>query len=210
LTENKDVLMLKLYFAPNTRAVRVAWLLEELGLDYDVVSFALGDKEMREAPFLKVHPNGRMPVLVDGDVSIFESGAIVEYLLARHAQGRMRPATDSTDFPAYLQWLHYCEGMMMPPVNTIMVETVILPPDRRNEVNVKRALKLLGQMLGTVETHMEGRDFLAGDFSGADIMLGHSVTAISQFGDHLDAFPNLRAYSDRLTTRPAFQKAHTL
>ena len=139
--------MLKLYFAPKTRAVRIAWLLEELGLDYELIRFTLGDKEMRQEPFLKVHPNGRVPVLVDGDVTIFESGAIVEYILARHAGGRMRPDVDSDDFPTYLQWLHYSEGMMMPPINTIIVETVILPPERRNEVNVKRAQKLLGQMI---------------------------------------------------------------
>jgi glutathione S-transferase len=202
--------MLKLYFAPNTRAVRIAWLLEELGLDYELIRFTLGDKEMRQEPFLKVHPNGRVPVLVDGDVTIFESGAIVEYILARHAGGRMRPDVGSDDFPTYLQWLHYSEGMMMPPINTIIVETVILPPERRNEVNVKRAQKLLGQMLTSVETHMQGRKFLAGDFSGADIMLGHNITGISRFGDYLDNLPNLSAYADRLISRPAFQKAHAL
>jgi glutathione S-transferase len=202
--------MLKLYFAPNTRAVRIAWLLEELGLDYELIRFSLGDKEMREAPFLKVHPNGRVPVLQDGDITIFESGAIVEYILARHAKGRMRPPEDSSDFPAYLQWLHYSEGMMMPPINTIIVETVILPPERRNEVNVKRAQKLLGQMLASVETHMNGREYLAGDFSGADIMLGDTVAGIKRFGPYLDDLPNLAAYADRLLARPALQKARAL
>lgn len=198
--------MLKLYFAPKTRAVRIAWLLEELGLDYELIPFALGQKEMREAPFLKIHPNGRVPVLVDDDVTLFESGAIVEYLLTRHGNGRMRPEIGSTHYPMYLQWLHYCEGMFMPPINSIVVETIILPPERRNEVNVKRAQKLLGQMLNTVEVHMDGREFLAGAFSGADIMLGHDIAGIDRFGGYLDDLPNLRAYADHLNSREALQK----
>lgn len=202
--------MLKLYFAPNTRAVRIAWLLEELNLDYELIAFTLGQKEMREASFLKVHPNGRVPVLEDGDVTIFESGAIVEYILARHGNGRMRPDVASAEFPAYLQWLHYAEGMLMPPINTIVVETVILPPERSNEVNVKRARKLLGQMLATIEVHMEGRDYLAGEFSGADIMVGDNIAGISRFGDYLDDLPNLKAYGERLLARPALQKARNL
>lgn len=202
--------MLTLYFAPKTRAVRIAWLLEELGLEYKLVPFTLGQKKMREAPFLKIHPNGRVPVLVDDDVTLFESGAIVEYILTRHGNGRMRPAVSSPDYPMYLQWLHYCEGMLMPPVNTIVVETVILPAERRNEVNIKRAQKLLGQMLQTVEKHMEGREFLAGEFSGADIMLGHDIAGIARFGDYLNDLPHLKAYADRLNTRSALQHARTL
>ena len=202
--------MLTLYFAPQTRAVRVAWLLEELRLEYELIPFALGQKEMREAAFLKVHPNGRVPVLVDEDVTLFESGAIVEYILTRHGDGQMRPDVSSPDYPMYLQWLHYCEGMLMPPINTIVVETVILPAERSNAVNVKRARKLLGQMLQTVETHMQGREFLAGDFSGADIMLGHDIAGVARFGDYLDELPNLQAYAGRLNARTALQKARAL
>lgn len=202
--------MLTLYFAPKTRAVRIAWLLEELGLPYELVQFELGQKEMREESFLNIHPNGRVPVLVDGDVTLFESGAIVEYILARHTDGMMRPEPSSPNFPAYLQWLHYSEGMLMPPINSLVVETVILPPERRNEVNVRRAQKLLGQMLYAIEVHMSGRKFLAGDFSGADIMLGHDIAGIARFGDYLDNLPNLSAYAERLNTRPALQKARSL
>lgn len=203
---------MKLYYAQNSRAVRIAWLLEELGLDYEVEKFALGDPRMRSPEFRKdVHPMGRVPMLEDGDTKIIESGAIVEYVLARHGDGRMKPAVDSPDFPTYLQWLHYCEGMIMPPINTIVVETILLPPDRRNEGNAKRAIKLLGQMLSAVNAHMEGREFIAGDFSGADIMTGHSVIVSrnmlkSDFSD----LPNLNAYADRLLERPALQKAMKL
>ena len=135
---------MKVYYAPNTRAVRIVWLLEELGLDYEIERFRLGDKSMREPGYLAVHPMGRVPALEDGDVTMFESGAIVEYILARHGGGRLIPETASADFPEYLQWLHYSEGMIMPPVNTIVVETMLLPPERRNQGNADRAVKLLG------------------------------------------------------------------
>lgn len=202
---------MKLFYAQNSRAVRVAWLLEELGLEYEIEKFTLGDRAMRDPDYLKVHPMGRVPALDDGGVTIFESGAIVQYILARYGTGRLVPEVASPDFPTYLQWFHYCEGMIMPPINTLVVETMLLPPERRTELNVKRAAKLLGQMLTVVEAHLQGRDFLAGDFSAADIMTGHSVVVsramtLADFTDR----PNLAAYADRLLLRPALQKAMSL
>lgn len=198
---------MKVYYAPNTRAVRIVWLLEELGLDYELERFKLGDKSMREPGYLAVHPMGRVPALEDGDVRMIESGAIVEYVLARHGGGRMAPDTGSADFPEYLQWLHYAEGMIMPPVNTIVVETILLPPERRNQGNADRAVKLLGRMLSAVEMRLEGREFLAGDFSGADIMTGHACIVAARLGADISDKPNVAAYIERLQARPALQKA---
>lgn len=202
---------MKLYFAPNTRSVRIAWLLEELGLEYELERFQLGDRAMREPEYLAVHPLGRVPALEDGDVMLFESGAIVQYLLARYGEGRFNPAPDSPAFPAYLQWLHYAEGMIMPPINIIVVETILLPPERRNETNVKRAQKLLNQMLTAVDAQLADLDYLAGEFSGADIMTGHAshVSQAMLKMDYSDK-PNLAAYVERLRARPAFQKALSL
>ncbi|WP_299626297.1 glutathione S-transferase family protein [uncultured Tateyamaria sp.] len=199
--------MLKLYFAPRSRALRVAWLLEELELDYDLVRYDLGDPAMRTPEFRAIHPMGRVPVLEDGDVRIMESGAILEYLLARHGKGRFRPAPDSIHFPTYLQWLHYAEGMIMPPINSYMVETFFLPPERQSEVHAKRAKKLLGQMLVAVDAALDGRDYLAGDFSGADIMTGSAVISAQGIGVDMEALSRLGAYVDRLRARKAYQKA---
>ena len=98
---------MKIYHAPNTRSVRIVWLCEELGLDYELEMFKLGDPSMRDPEYLKINPMARVPSLADGDVTIFESGAIVEYILTKHGGGRMRPNSDSADFPVYLQWLHF-------------------------------------------------------------------------------------------------------
>jgi len=197
----------KIYFAPNTRAVRIIWLFEELGLPYELERFKLGDRAMRAPEYLRVHPMGRVPALQDGDVTIFESGAIVQYVLARYGGGRLVPSETSTDFPAYLQWLHYAEGMIMPPVNTIVVETILLPPERRNEANVARATKLLSQMLQAIEQHLTGREFLAGSFSGADIMTGHACTVAARLKADISDKPNVAAYIQRINARPALQRA---
>lgn len=198
---------MKIHFAPNTRAVRIVWLFEELGLPYELERYKLGDPAMRSADYRKVHPMGRVPALQDGDVTIFESGAIVEYVLARYGDGRLMPKVSSPDFPAYLQWLHYAEGMIMPPVNTIVVETILLPPERRNQGNVDRATKLLGQMLSAVDQHLAGRDYLAGEFSGADIMTGHACTVAARLKADISDKPHVAAYIARINARPALQRA---
>ena len=198
---------MKIHFAPNTRAVRIVWLFEELGLPYELERYKLGDPAMRSAEYRKVHPMGRVPALQDGDVTIFESGAIVEYVLARYGNGRLMPKVASPDFPAYLQWLHYAEGMIMPPVNTIVVETILLPPERRNQGNVDRATKLLGQMLSAVDQHLAGREYLAGEFSGADIMTGHACTVAARLKADISDKSNVAAYIARINARPALQRA---
>lgn len=198
---------MKIYHAPNTRSVRIVWLLEELGLPYELERFKLGDPAMRAPDYARVHPMGRVPALQDGDTTIFESGAIVQYVLARHGQGRLVPETGSPDFPQYLQWLHYAEGMIMPPVNSIVVETILLPPERRNQVNVDRATKLLSRMLSAVDAHLAGREFLAGAFSGADIMTGHACTVARRLGADVSDKPHVAAYIERLNARPALQRA---
>jgi len=198
---------MKIYFASNSRAVRAVWLFEELGLPYDLERFKLGERRMRETDYLKVHPMGRVPALEDGDVTIFESGAIVEYVLEKYGEGRLKPDTTSPEFSGYLQWLHYAEGMIMPPVNTIVVETRFLPEDKRNPVNVERATKLLSRMLSAVDEHMGGREYLAGEFSGADVMTGHACIVSTRLGADVSDKPNVSAYVERLLARPACKKA---
>ena len=198
---------MKIYYAPNTRAVRIVWLFEELGLPYELERFKLGDPGMRAPEYLKVNPMGRVPTLLDGDLTMSESGAIVQYVLARYGNGRLVPALTSQDFGPYLQWLHYAEGMLMPPVNTIVVETKLLPPERRNQGNADRALKLLTRMLVPVNAHLEGREFVAGEFSGADIMTGHACTVAANLGADVSDKPHLAAYIARINARPALKRA---
>ena len=199
--------MLKLHFAPNSRAGRIVWLLEELELPYELNRMDFSPKDLKSDEHRARHPLGRVPVLEDGDVSIYESGAIVEYVLERHKNGGLKPAVDAPEYPAYLQWFHYCEGMVMPPVNTIVVQTVLLPPERRDETALAQAQRLLTKSLEPVDAALAGKEYLIGDFSAADIMLGHACFMSNRLGCVPEEMTNLKAYVERIAARPAFQKA---
>ena len=198
---------MKLHFAPNSRAGRIVWLLEELGLEYEINKMAFHPKDLKSDEHRQRHPLGRVPVLEDGEVSLYESGAIVEYIMARYGDGGLKPAVDSPRFPEYLQWFHYCEGMVMPPINTIMVHSVLLPPERRNEETLGQAQRLLVRAVAPVESALEGREYLIGDFSAADVMLGHSLFMANRLGQVSEEMPNIRGYVTRIEERPAFQIA---
>ena len=197
---------MKVYFAPGSRAVRTVWLLEEIGKPYDLVRFTLGQKEMRGPEYAKVNPNGRVPTLVDGDTTITESTAIAQYLGAMYAP-ELTPGPATGNFATYLQWLNYAEGMIMPPINNYVVETILLPPERRNEEIAARSLKLLNRTLGAVEGHMEGQSFLAGNFTVADTITGHAIIMSRRLGADFSDCPNLNAYANRLEERDAFKAA---
>ena len=197
---------MKVYFAPQSRAVRTVWLLEEIGKTYELERFTLGQKEMRGPDYLKVNPNGRVPTIEDGDVRLSESTAIAQYIGAKYAP-ELTPRPSDANFAEYLQWLHYAEGMIMPPINNFVVETILLPPDRRSEEHAMRAKKLLGRTLAAVDHHMAGRDYIAGDFTIADTITGHAVIMSRRMGGDVSGMDNLNAYADRLEAREAFQRA---
>ena len=200
--------MLTLHFAPNSRASRSLWLLEELGLTYQLNRMDFSPKDLKSDEHRARHPLGRIPVLEDDDISIYESGAIAEYILERHKNGGLKPAPEDPRFPEYLQWFHYCEGMVMPPINTIIVHTLLLPPDRQDETVRGQAERLLAKSWLPVEAAMVGKDYLIGDFSAADTMLCHACIMSQRLGIITEeAFPLLSAYAARLLTRPACAKA---
>ena len=134
-------------------------------------------------------------------IAVFLHPQHAEYDQIRNA------AVEAEEYPAYLQWFHYCEGMVMPPVNTIVVQTVLLPPDRRDETALAQAQKLLTRALAPVNEDLAGKDYLIGDFSGADIMLGHACFMSNRLGCVTDEMTNLKSYVERVAARPAFQKA---
>src|SRR5512134_3426394 len=116
--------MIKLYHAPRTRSVRVLWLLEELG-----IPFGLETQEYRPpaTPFSQKTPFGKFPSLEDGDTVMFESGAIVEYLLERYGDGRLGPRAGEPGRGEFLQWVHFAEATLMPPLIEILRHTVLKP-----------------------------------------------------------------------------------
>ena len=218
-TSPKDILfhqqeltgnMLKVHFAPNSRAGRIVWLLEELGLPYELNKMAFHPKDLKSDEHRARHPLGRVPVLEDGDITVWESGAIVEYILERHNNGGLKPAVNNETWPLYQQWFHYCEGMVMPPINTIVVHTMLLPEDRRDTVVLGQAQRLLTRALAPVDEVLDGKDYLIGDFSGADIMLGHACFMSNRLGCVPNEMQNLKDYVERIAARPHFQTAITM
>ncbi len=199
--------MLTLHHAPGSRADRILWLLEEMGLEYELNSMAFHPKDLKTDEHKARHPLGRVPVLDDGETRLFESGAIAEYLLSRYGDGTLRPDEASPLFPQYLQWFHYAEGTMMPPINTIVTHTILLPPERRNQEMLDMAQRLAGKVLVPIEAQVADKDYLIGDFSGADIMLGHAMVVCGRLKLVTDNHPNLKAYIERIKGRPAFIKA---
>lgn len=201
--------MIKLYFAPRTRSVRVAWLLEELDLPYELehVEFL----PTAENFYIQNTPTGKLPTILDGDIVMCESGAIVEYILERYGEGRLAPAIGSPDRAAYLQWLHFAESTAFPPLGIVVWLTRYREesdaPARLVEDAKSRAasgLEFLEQGLGD-ESYVVGDDFTA-----ADIMLGFTLVAAQVLGILDDRFPRINAYLGRLLARPALQKAASL
>ena len=199
--------MLRLHHAPTSRAGRIVWLLEELEIKYELNSMKFHPSDLKSDEHRKRHPLGRVPVLEDGDIILYESGAIVEYILERHAPGKLKPEVHTDLYPQYLQWFHYCEGMIMPPINTIVVQTIILSKERQNAESLSQAQKLLGKALVPVNKNLENKEYLIGNFSGADIMLGHSLYMSNKLGCVNDDMTNIKTYIDRLEARPCFNKA---
>ena len=199
--------MLKLHFSSNSRAQRILWLLKELKLPFELNNIKFHPSELKSEEHRKRHPLGRVPVLEDNNIIIYESGAIVEYLIERHSDGKFKPKSNEELFPKYLQWLHYCEGMIMPPMNTIVVHTLILPEERRDEEVLRQATKLIKKALVPVNDILKKDQYLIGPLSGVDFMLGHALFMSHKLGCVDVELKNIHAYIDLLNSREAFRLA---
>jgi glutathione S-transferase len=201
--------MLKVWYAPRTRAVRVVWLLEELGLPYTLerVEFAPTSSEF----FIQKTPLGKLPVLEDGEVVMCESGAIVEYVLERYANGRLAPPVGSPLRASFLQWLHFAESTLFPPLGIVVWLTRYRGDSQQYETLIADSRARAASGLEFLERQLGAKAWLLGDaFSAADVMMGFTLVAAQMLGV-LDArFPALSAYAARLQARPALQRTLAL
>jgi glutathione S-transferase len=200
--------LITIYHAPASRSARVRWLLEELGVEYRLETLSFGDGSMQTPAYLAKNPLGKVPTVEDGVVVIYESGAIVEYLLERYGHGRLAPAPGSPERPAFLQWLHWSEATFLRPLGEIVQHSFLRPEAERIPAVVADARKQLGRLLDVVEKELAGRDhLLPSGFSAADIMQGYGLQLAKLIGQLPADRPRVAAYLDRLAARPAFQKA---
>ncbi|WP_176057647.1 glutathione S-transferase family protein [Paraburkholderia sp. BCC1876] len=197
--------MIEVHHLNESRSRRITWLLEELGLDYKLVQYQRNpDTRLAPPELMAIHPLGKAPVIRDGDAVIFESGAIVDYLIRRYGNGRLGPAYGTPEYDRYSQFLHYAEGSAMLPlmlkVYTARLGDGAAPLQPRISSELQNHLGFLNQELA-------GRDYLLGsELSGADIQLSYVAQTALRFCGR-DAFPNLTAYVDRFESRPAYQRA---
>ena len=200
--------MLKVYHAPRTRSIRILWLLEELGLPYQIEKVAFTPKPM---PFGQDVPFGKVPALSDGDMTMFESGAMVEYILERYGNGRLAPPVGHADRPAYLQWLHFAESTAFAPVSVVVWMKLYRQDAEQNAAIIADAQVRAAVSLEFLEKHKGDSEYLLpSGFSAADIMMGFTLNAARAFGIIDERFAKLDAYSKRLAARPALVKASAL
>jgi glutathione S-transferase len=204
----------------NSRSQRVLWLLEELGLDYDIKRYQRDPKTMLAPPALRqVHPLGKSPVLADGDVTLAESGAIIEYLVERHGNGRLRPPLGTPGRVRYTYWLHFAEGSAMPPlVMKLVFDRIekgpmpffVRPIARGIAARVKKGFiePNIARQLDYMEAELERQSWFAGDeFSAADVQMSFPLEAAAARGG-LDARrPRLMDWLARIHAREPYRRA---
>jgi glutathione S-transferase len=212
--------MITVHHLNNSRSQRVLWLLEELGLEYDIKRYQRDPKTMlAPAELRQVHPLGKSPVITDGALTIAESGAIIEYLVERHGNGRLVPAAGTPEKLRYRYWLHYAEGSIQPMLLMKLIfdriEKAPMPffarPIARAisgktkssfiEPNIKRHLDYMEAELGKTPW------FAGAEFTAADVQMSFPLEAAVVRGGLDSRWPNLLAFLGRIHARPAYKRA---
>ena len=211
--------MMTLHHLNNSRSQRIIWLLEELGLDYEIKRYERDPKTMLAPASLRaVHPLGKSPVITDGELTLAESGAIIDYLIERYGAGRLVPAAGTPARLRYTYWLHYAEGSAMSPLLLKLVfdkiETSPMPffvkPIAKG-ISAKVKATFIGpqirQHLDYLEMELGKSGWFAGsEFSGADIQLSFVLEAAASRGALTDSRPRLMDFLQRIHARPAYQR----
>ncbi len=197
--------MIVVHHLNDSRSQRILWLMEELGLPYEIKPYQR-DAQTRLAPpeLKKVHPLGKSPVITDGNRIIIESGAIIDYLIRRHGGGRLQPAPETPAYDEYVQWMHYAEGSAMLP---LMLNLYAMRLGDAVAPLMPRIESEIANHLSYINTSLKGRQFLVGDtLTGADIQMSFVGEMAGMFGKRAQ-YPNLDAWTKRLHERPGYKKA---
>ncbi len=197
--------MIVVHHLNDSRSQRILWLLEELGLPYEIKRYQRDAKTRLAPPELKaVHPLGKSPVISDDGRTINESGAIVDYLIRHYGKGRLQPDPKTPAYDEYVQWLHYAEGSAMLPL------LLNLYVSRLGEAGAPLKPRIdseIANHLGYLDSALKGREYLLGtDFTGADIQMSFVGELAEAFGTR-SAHPNLDAWTKRLHERAAYKRA---
>jgi glutathione S-transferase len=198
--------MLTIYHTPPTRSMRVVWLAEELGIPYETVSVAFGGPYPEG--FMEVSPLGQLPAIKDGDVAMTESIAIMQYLLAKHGPTPLAVTPSEPGFSAYLQYLEFGEAGLCAMGNANVATRFLAPKEEQRNWTSRYIGETLKKRMGVIEARLaDGRQYMAADrFTAADISVGFGIGAVKFFGAG-EVAPAVETYFERLTARPAYQRA---
>ncbi|MEO6017850.1 MAG: glutathione S-transferase [Polaromonas sp.] len=212
--------MIVVHHLNNSRSQRVLWLLEELGVPYEIKRYERDRKTMLAPASLRaVHPLGKSPVITDGELTLAESGAIIEYLVERYGEGKLSPPAGSAAYLRYRYWMHYAEGSLMPPLLLKLVfdkiETAPMPFFVKPIAKAISGKAKSGFITPQITTHLNYLEaelekstwFVGDDFSAADVHMSFPVEAAAARGGLDSSRPCLMDYLSRIHARPAYKKA---
>ena len=201
-----DTSPLRLYHAPRTRSVRVRWLLEEMGLQYSLETVAFTKRPAGDERYGEIHPLRKVPALEDNGRVMFESVAILQYLMGRYGPTELDVRPDETDYDLYLQWLHFGESGMIMPVSLLLAHTMLLPEKVRNPgIAASARADTTKALIMLAEHGLKDRDYLAGDrFTAADISVGYMLFLLKIIKQFDDAPEAVKDYFARITARPSW------
>jgi len=199
--------VLKIFHVPGTRSVRPIWLCYELGVPVEVEPIDFSAEFRSSDAWRRISPAGKVPAMIDGDLTLFESGAMVDYILERYGDGRLRPAPGTPASALDHQWCWFAEATLIRPLGLYRVLRA-KESDSMADLIAETEGKFRDS-LNVVENALLNRNYLLGDeFGAADIMMGYSVALIERLLD--DRYPATRAYLARLKSRDAYQRVAAL
>ena len=196
--------MIIVHHLNDSRSQRILWLLEELALPYEIKHHKRMETRLAPPELKAIHPVGKSPVVTDNGKTIYESGAIIDYVIRRHANGRLQPDPATPAYDDYQMWMHYAEGSAMLP---LMLNLYVSRLGDGGKPLHARIESEIANHLGYLDGHLKGRSYLLGDsFTGADVQMSFIGEIAETYGKRA-AFPNLDAWVKRLHARPAYKKA---
>lgn len=195
------------YHLPRSRSMRVIWLLEELDLPYNVESLDFVPGKFGGDDYTIIHPLNKVPAIKDGDMVMFESVAIMQYILDTKAQGKLMPGKNNPEYGPYLQWLHYGESTLAPIIATLMYQRHFFPVDKRSKDIELWAEVELTKVFSILETQLSDHDYiLKSGFSAADISVGYCLLLARLAKAHAQITDRIEDYWETLTERDAWLK----
>ncbi|XOV90279.1 MAG: glutathione S-transferase family protein [Pseudomonadota bacterium] len=195
---------IRIFHAPGTRSIRVIWACEELGLEYERVDVDFSVAYRQTPEWRSMNPVGKVPVMLDGDFKLFESGAMVQYLLDRYGEGRLQPEKGTTAHGLYLQWSWFAEATFARPLGEIVNHRRAFGEAEQSEAAIREMQDRAWLCVLAIEEALQDSAYLPGPgFSGADIMLGYSLMLTNRLVGR-DFPPRTHDYWQRLSGRPAY------